>query len=535
MRPLKSLVFLAIILAIGFAPTPVISGATPNPGKSDRTAVVSWPAPPEEKLFQDYTLRVNGQAVPVYVCRVSAMPFNQVWPGYQRPLDQTELAGFAYWEMSGPVVVEVTAQRPFTSVAVRPTSRGIQPVVKGQRITFQLPRPGQFTVELDGTHHALHLFADPPEAGAPKPGGPNVLYFGPGVHRPGKIQLQSGQTVYIAGGAVVYTAIEGRGVSGVRILGRGVIDTSEFERGKGGGSIHLEDCSDVKVDGVIIRDSDVYGLSAFGSRRLEISNVKLVGFWRYNSDGIDMCNTQDVVVRDSFIRSFDDSLAIKGVKGHSGGARPLAGQSYDSQAVRNLRASGLVIWCDWGRALEIGAETSAPEIADVVFRDIDVIRNTHIAMDIQHSDRAAIHDIRFEDVRVEVDDANPLPMIQEHRAQKYNPRADATAAACGGCATLPAHAGYLPNLFVIIIHPTAITRDQEQGTVRDVISKNISVTGKTLPPSAFTGWDAAHDVRGVTIENLRLNGRPITTRADAHLQIGKFVQDVRFADSGGKP
>ena len=64
--------------------------------------MVSWPAPAGEKLFEDYTLRVNGQAVPVYACRVSAMPFNQVWPGYQRPLDQTELAGFAYWRCPAP-------------------------------------------------------------------------------------------------------------------------------------------------------------------------------------------------------------------------------------------------------------------------------------------------------------------------------------------------------------------------------------------------------------------------------------------------
>ena len=80
-------------------------------GAQSQGGVVSWAAPAGEKLFEDYTLRVNGQAVPVYSCRVSAMPFNQVWPGYQRPLDQTELAGFAYWGMSGPVEVEVTSKR----------------------------------------------------------------------------------------------------------------------------------------------------------------------------------------------------------------------------------------------------------------------------------------------------------------------------------------------------------------------------------------------------------------------------------------
>ena len=93
---------------------------------------------------------------------------------------------------------------------------------------------------------------------------------------------------------------------------------------------------------------------------------------------------------------------------------------------------------------------------------------------------------------------------------------------------LPERTGYLPNLFVIVIHPTAITRDPEAGTVRDVIFMDIEVTGRTMLPSAFTGLDAKHDVRGVTIENLRLNGHPITDAADAHLQIGKFAEEARF-------
>jgi len=239
--------------------------------------VTPWAAPPGETLCADYVLRVNDQPVPVYSCRVSAVPFNQVWPGYQRPLDQTELAGFAHWGMSGPVTVRIKTQRSFTNVVVRPRSRAIRPAVSAQTITFSLTKPGPVTVELDGPHQALHLFADPPEADAPKSDTARVRYFGPGVHRPGKIKLQSGETLYVAGGAVVYTAVEARGVSGVRILGRGIIDTSEYERDKGGGCIRLTDCSDVRIEGVILRDPDVWCLSAFGCREVEIANVKLVG------------------------------------------------------------------------------------------------------------------------------------------------------------------------------------------------------------------------------------------------------------------
>ena len=92
--------------------------------------VTSWPAPPGEALSEHYELTVNGQAIPVHACHVSAEPFNQVWPGYQRPLDQTEMAGFAFWDMAGPVKVVVQSRRPVQSVVVRPASLGIRVAIE---------------------------------------------------------------------------------------------------------------------------------------------------------------------------------------------------------------------------------------------------------------------------------------------------------------------------------------------------------------------------------------------------------------------
>ncbi|MCC6819998.1 MAG: right-handed parallel beta-helix repeat-containing protein [Verrucomicrobia subdivision 3 bacterium] len=460
-----------------------------------------WPAPKAERVCEDYSLRVNGQPVSVYSCRVSAVPLNQVWPGYQRPLDQTELAGFAHWEMARPVKVEVIAKRPFKNVVVRPGSRAIHPTVRGQRITFTLAKPGQVTVELDGPHHALHLFADPPEIDAPEPDRAGVRYFGPGSHRPGKIQLKSDETLYVAGGAVVYTAIEARGATNVSILGRGVIDTSEYERDQGGGCIRLTDCSNVKIDGVILRDPDVWCLSAFGCRNLEIANVKLIGLWRYNADGIDLCNSQEVVVRNSFVRAFDDAIVLKGIKG------------LDQRPVRNVRVHDNVIWCDWGRGLEIGAETAAPEFADIQFRDCDIIRTTHIAMDIQCGDRAVVHDVRYENIRVETDDVCPSPKMQGSREERYaeNPNDD-----------------YVPNLMVIVIAKNPYSQDTERGKVRDITYQNITVTGRRTHRSYFMGLDAEHTVQGVAINNLRFNGQPAKNATEAHLALEAHVSDVRF-------
>jgi len=107
------------------------------------------PVPEGETLYEKYTVRINGQKVPVYRARVSAVPLNWRWPGYQRPLYQTEFAGFCYWDMAEPV-----------------------------------------TLEVNGMHHALHLFANPMETSPPDPDDPDILYFGPGIHDIGQVDLE---------------------------------------------------------------------------------------------------------------------------------------------------------------------------------------------------------------------------------------------------------------------------------------------------------------------------------------------------------
>ncbi len=472
-------------------------------GACQAAGVTVWPAPAGEKLSSLYGVRVNGQAVPVQFCRVSAVPINQVWPGYQRPIDQSEEAAFATWDMGGPVTVEVTAANPFTAAVVRPLSRRVVVSRKGRTLTFKLAKPGQVTVELDGRHHALHLFANPLEVAAPKPNAPNVRYFGPGVHRPGRIDMKSGETLYVAGGAVVHGSVQVNGVTGVRIMGRGVIDLSEYERDKGGGCIRLSNSSDVKIEGVILRDPDVWCLSAFGCSRMEIANVKLVGLWRYNADGIDLCNSQDVVVRDSFIRAYDDAIVLKGLNWGPTG--------FSDRPVRGIRVRNNVIWCDWGRGLEIGAETSAPEFTDIVFSDCDIIRTTHIAMDIQCGDRARVHDVRYENIRLETDDICPSPKMQATRDEKYVENPNDT---------------YVPFLLVIVIAQNPYSQDKERGVVTGITYKDLSVTGKRIPKSWFQGLDAEHTVSGITLSGVTFNGKPATTVQAMGLSLGAHVSGV---------
>ena len=91
--------------------------------------------------------------------------------------------------------------------------------------------------------------------------------------------------------------------------------------------------------------------------------------------------------------------------------------------------------------------------------------------------------------------------------------------------------GYAAKLMEIVIYKTGYSKDTERGTVRDVVYSDIAVTGPQLPPSSFRGFDAEHGVEGVTVANLRLNGKPVLNASEARLQIGPHVRSVEFTSA----
>ena len=52
------------------------------------------PLPANEPRMDRFAVTLDGQPAPVSAARVSAVIYNTEWPGHQRPLDQTETAGF---------------------------------------------------------------------------------------------------------------------------------------------------------------------------------------------------------------------------------------------------------------------------------------------------------------------------------------------------------------------------------------------------------------------------------------------------------
>jgi len=464
---------------------------------------VIHPAPPGEAAAADFTVTVSGRPVFVHQARVSAQPINQVWPGYQRPLEQTEIASFAAWDMAGAVEVFVTSARPVREVRVRPSALGIDPVVEGDTIRFTLARPGQVTVEVNGMRRALHLFANPPEENVPDPSDPDVLYFGPGVHCPGVIHMTAGQTVYLAGGAVVHGAIVAEKADRIAIRGRGILDGSRFARGEVNGLINTVGCRGVEIEGITFRDPPGWTLIPVVCEAVHIRNIKLIGLWRYNADGIDFVNSQHCSIEDSFVRSYDDCIVFKGLAGWRGAM-------LQGEPVADIRVQRCVLWCDWGRALEIGAETVANEVTDLCFEDCDIIHSLDVAMEVQNGDRAHCHELVFRNIRVELDDDQTRPRYQRQPGEVY--------------AQSERH---ISQLIVLVTGGNMWSKDTIRGRVDGIRFENIEVTAWTTPEVYLAGLDAEHQVQDITIENLRVNGRRVTGTDDIRFTLKPFVARVR--------
>ncbi len=494
-------------------------------------AVSFVPFPVGEEERKEYMLEVEGVKIPLHEARVSAIPFNRRWPGHQRPIEQSELIAFASFTIDGPVDVTLTGENLLQQAVVRPLSKKVSAKLQGNKVSFHLDGPGFYTVDLGSCRQVVHLFAEEPRDYFVSQAAPDVLYFGPGVHRPGLIELKTNQTLYIAEGAVVHSRVYARHADHIRILGRGILDCSEnketilfevepanrdyaVDNAVRTHTVQLEYCKDVLIDGITIRDSQVYNIRPVCCEGLRIVDVKIVGNWRYNSDGIDMHNCYDIAIRHCFVRTFDDCICVKGFD-YTQDEDALEVLSKRQSRFEQVLVEDCVLWCDWGIALEIGAETRAEEICNVTFQNCDVIHATHKALDIQNVDYADIHDIYYKDIRVECDGDNPTPALQTAEDQSYQDK--------------PGD-GYLPFLMSasVFYHAEYSADAIRRGQNHDIHFQNIQVTASQMPPSLFSGFDEQHKSRNITIEGLFLNGKAIKAWETANIQAGAFTENIQL-------
>ena len=132
------------------------------------------------------------------------------------------------------------------------------------------------TVEINGGQAgALHLFAQLPEE--PAPAGDNVIVYGAGVHDVGTVTLQSGQTAYLAAGAVVRGQFVADGAEKISIMGQGIID---------GSTLLLEWYPDVVTVGGDVKTAYSSGPSLYVDPKTGVARRGRFGsVWQRGDDG----------------------------------------------------------------------------------------------------------------------------------------------------------------------------------------------------------------------------------------------------------
>lgn len=384
-----------------------------------------------------YNVKLDGKPIYIYSARVSALPLNQLWDGNQRPVEQTEMAYYVTVDIEKESKMEIEVSEHFEHCEIRPLSKNIRYDRKDNKIFLSVNEPGQFTVEIDGYHSALHVFVNKKST---VPRGCS-LYFEKGIHDVGLLWLESNQTIYLEEGAILNGVIYGQNVSNIKICGRGVIDSGCCRRGnddhEGGqeikclfrkkgfdadnlkyiGNLVLQNCKNVSVEGIILMDSPLWSVIIRDNcENITMDNIKIIGQWRYNADGVDICTSKNVTLKNSFIRSFDDCVVVRGAY--------LPGEEGN---VENVLVENCVCWCDWNIALEVWCGHKKTAIRNVRFKDNYIIRISTVVMDIKTwcgSADTRVEDVDFDGVYIDADDKYRNCVIESKECKGYREKED---------------------------------------------------------------------------------------------------------------
>lgn len=427
--------------------------APPTERKAGDSQVITYPGPDKAPKSPYYTVAVRqGQETKDSFTYISKNQF----PRVNLYSEDTSWTTFSF---SGKVTVVVTSQDsgPIQSCSILPSRLGIQPRINGHQVEFDLDAPAKLSVEINGQiKHPLLVFADPPESEPVPEPGPDVLYFGPGVHEVGRVELKSGQTVYIAGGAYVKGYFDGgTNKTNITIRGRGVVSGEAYEH-KAHHMIEImgNNTRNIRIEGITIVNSPWTHIRMWGQNNT-VRNVKMIS-WYYNTDGILLGN--DSLIEDCFFKLNDDAVKLY----------------HSRMVVRNC-----VLWQLMnGAPFQLTWNVSVPT-SDVSVTNCDVIRVEHYK---DWDNRAVFNSIHggtghlsryvFDHITIENADFRFVKLI--FLKTKFNEE----------------QIGY--------------------GNISDVTFRHINILNEMKHKSILQGHDAEHGIRHITFEQVTMNNKPIT-------------------------
>ena len=447
-------------------------------------------APQGISLNNDFIVKVRPEGkskwvlVPTYLVKVDEV---------RETKHHVEHASMATFDFSEKVEIEVTYNKgKIDSARVRPLSYDIPFTIEGNTLQFSLEKPANLSVEVNGDiFHNLHLFANPLDTFKVDKKNPDLIYFGPGIHRfeGGEFRIPSGKTVYVAGGAVMMGRMLIENVHDVKLLGRGIIDPS-VKMG-----IRIANSRNVYVEGLMATQC-----ATGGSDSVTIRNVKVISYFGWG-DGMNVFSSRNVLFDRVFCRTSDDCTTVYGTRlGFEGPSS-------------NITMQNSTLWADVAHPIFIGihGNVDKPEILENLnYVNIDILDhkekqlNYQGCLAINAGDENLIRNVRFEDIRIENFRQGQLVNLRIFFNEKY-------------------------------------CKAPGRG-IENVVFKNVSYTGNRAEISVIEGYDAQRKVRNIRFENLRINGQIISddmpgkpkwyhTGDMARIYVGSHVDGVSFLNT----
>lgn len=455
-----------------------------------------------------YEIRVEDSPLFVYETLVNhARSFT--W------INSTAYTSVASFDFLGKVHVEIEILDEYevTKATVHPLSYEIETTITGNVISFDLEYPANYTIQLNDPvpqttpngsviQEAIHLFANPieedPITEEEAALDDTILYIGPGVWKTDNIPLESGMTVYLAGGALVYGQFNAYGLSDITIRGRGIVSGSIYPREEASQRaipIELQKSENIYIEGISFLDPAGWTIHAQETKNLVIDNIKIITA-RPNGDGVSIQSSQDVIVRNSFVRTWDDSLVVKNVNNVSSS---------------NILFSNNILWTDLAQSMEVGYETYGATIENVTFEDITVLHNYHKAvMSIHNADQAAIDGVYFKNITIE----NAYEVGDIWTETYDNFLIDMTIAY---------NADWSKSQYV-------------RGTITNVYFENIKVLNDKKIGSEssdlvirMNGFDVDKNISNIYFKDVEFHGQPITSASQ--INANNFVSNIQITSS----
>lgn len=421
-------------------------------------------------LSRSWSVTAQGNSVPVY-----AVPVARCGPHSFCRLEllQTRQAAQLRVDFTGTL----------RAVRVEPQHKGVAWHQENNALIFSIDAPCSFTIEANGRMNSpLTVLIELPEQDTPAPNDPDVIWFEPGLHEVSSVQLRTGQTLYLAAGAVLKAVppqgeaplIEGdwagranyadfiraENCNNIRVLGRGIIDLSALDW-HARRTLCFTKCQDVVVDGPVLLGAAHWTVAFFSCKDITLQNLILFGY-RENSDGIDLVNCQRAHVSNCYIRTGDDAVCIKAME-----PPPAIGG-------KDILVERCTIWNDKVRGLGIAGE-SRGEICDVIFRQCTVLHSLADwaqelgALCVVLCDAGTAHDIVFEDI-----------VVLDERSNGIN----------------------------CMLFRDRWSTDKEAGHIYNIRFKNIRLPHNT--PVRLWGYDETHKVKSIALQNVTTaTGEPL--------------------------